>query len=197
MNRTARIGALVGAAAVSMGLAVTPAAPAAAQDRVKTPAASTVAEFFEPGAKIPVNVSKPGARLILKRNADSARPLSAVSAQSVSDLGEMCNTEVISKTAGQGKTTLVLSVNKERSVQLSGEAGLSKGLISAAVGFSVTNTYRVTDETRYEVPRGKHGNIEAYTLLEHYRLKITDIHRIPHVVEVYKPIGVCFNEWLD
>ncbi|MGW3663963.1 hypothetical protein [Streptomyces sp. NPDC005141] len=194
MNRTAGIGTLIGAVAVSMGLAVT---PAAAQDETKTPNASPVTQFFDPGAEIPDNLSKPGARLIIKHNADYARSLSTVSPRSVSNLGESCSTQVISKTSGSGKTTLVLSVSKERSVQLSGSAGVAKGLISANVGFDVTNSYKVTDETRYEVPRGKHGNIEAYTLFQHYFVKFRDMHSIPREVDVYKPIGVCFNQWLD
>ncbi|MFE4698036.1 hypothetical protein ACFRIC_13295 [Streptomyces sp. NPDC056738] len=194
MNSTARIGVLVGAVAVSMGLAIT---PAAAQDATKTPRASPIAQFFEPGAKIPGNLTKPGARLTIKHNTDYAQSPSIVRPRWVSNLGESCSTQVISKTAGNGKTTLVLSVTKERSVQLSGSAGISKGLISANVGFDVTNTYKVTDETRYEVPRGKHGNIEAYTLFQHYLVKFRDMRSIPHTVDVYKPIGVCFNQWLD
>lgn len=74
---------------------------------------------------------------------------------------------------------------------LSGEGGIGKGAISAAVGFGVTNSYKVADESRYEVPRGKFGTIEAYTLYHHYRVKIM------FSTEVYKPIGVCFNQWLD
>lgn len=106
---------------------------------------------------------------------------------------------MIGKTSGSGKTTLVLSINKERSVVLSGNAGVDSGAISAAVGFSVTKTYRVANETRYEVPKGKFGTIEAYTLLHHYKVRVSIPHwPIPGVrlVDVYKPIGVCFNQWL-
>ncbi|WP_369392388.1 hypothetical protein AB5J72_35995 [Streptomyces sp. CG1] len=198
MNRTARIGTLIGAMAVGVSLGITSATPAMAQSEAKAAAASPVSDFFEPGAKIPGNVFKPGAELVIKRNADYVRSLSAVPAQPQGrvDLGESCGTEVISKTSGNGKTTLVLSVVKERAVQLSGDAGISKGLISLEVGFSVTNTYKVSNETRYEVPSGKHGNVEAYPLYEHY-LATVPWHGFSRKVDVLKPIGVCFNQWLD
>ncbi|MEU7059027.1 hypothetical protein [Streptomyces sp. NPDC046197] len=198
MKRTARIGALIGAVAMSVGLGVNSATPAAAQGEVKAATAGSVTQFFEPDAKLPGNLFKPGAKLIIKPNPDYVRPISTVTAQPRGpvDLGESCGTEVISKTSGQGKTTLVLTVSKERAVELSGDAGISKGLISASVGFSVTNTYKVTNETRYEVPSGKHGNIEAYTLSEHYLVEVP-WHGFTRRVDVYKPIGVCFNQWLD
>ncbi|MFH8339820.1 hypothetical protein [Streptomyces sp. AM6-12] len=197
MKRTAKIGTLIGAVVMSVGLGVSSASPAAAQSGTDIATTSPVTKFFEPGTKIPGNLSKPGAKLIVKPNA-AARSLSAAPPQTLGrvDLGESCSTEVISKTSGQGKTTLVLSVSKERAVQLSGDAGISKGWITVSVGFSVTNTYKVTNETRYEVPKGKYGTVEAYTLLEHYRVQVP-WHGFTRMVDVYKPIGVCFNQWLD
>ncbi|MEU3030342.1 hypothetical protein ACPCBC_24455 [Streptomyces incarnatus] len=198
MKRAAKIGALTGTVAMSVGLGISSASPAAAQSGENTASTSAVTKFFEPGTKIPGNLFRPDAKLTVKPNADYTRTISAAPPQTLGrvDLGESCSTEVISKTSGQGKTTLVLSVSKERAVQLSGDAGISKGLISASVGFSVTNTYKVTNETRYEVPKGKHGTVEASTLLEHYRVQVP-WHGITRPVDVYKPIGVCFNQWLD
>ncbi|MGW1288104.1 hypothetical protein ACWD4N_31575 [Streptomyces sp. NPDC002586] len=194
MNRTARIGALISTVAMSVGLGVTSAAPAVAQDGIRTATASPVAEFFRPGAKVPGNLFKPGAKLTIKRNTDYVRSLSTVPAkpQDRIDLGESCGTDVISKSDGPGPTTLIVSVNKEHSVQLMGDAGISKSAISASVGFSVTDTYRVTNETRYEVPKNKHGYVEAYPLFEHYRVMVWT-----RAIEVFKPIGVCFNSWVD
>ncbi|MFF5439684.1 hypothetical protein [Streptomyces achromogenes] len=192
------MGTLIGAVAVGLGLGMSSAMPASALDRTEAANTGNVARSFERGAKIPDNVFKPGAVLTIKRNADHERSVSADSARTKGriDAGESCGTEVISKTSGHGKTTLVLSVNKERAVKLSGEAGLSKGMISASVGFDVTDTYRVTNETRYEVPARKFGTVEAYPLYHHYRVKIFG----PiggQTVEVYKPIGVCFNQWSE
>ncbi|MFF3920017.1 hypothetical protein ACFYZB_42705 [Streptomyces sp. NPDC001852] len=196
MNRTKRLGALIGTVAMSVGLGAASATPALAQSRIT--AASPVGKFFEPGAKLPGDLFKPGAKLIIKRNADYARSLSTMPAQPQGrvDLGEGCGTDVMGATDGPGPTTLVLSVSKERSVQLSGDAGISKSDISVSVGFSVTNTYKVANETRYEVPKGKHGNIRAYPLYEHYQVTIP-WHRFTRTVDVLKPIGVCFNSWLD
>ncbi|MER6738117.1 hypothetical protein [Streptomyces puniciscabiei] len=198
MNSAARIGALIGAVAMGVSLGITSATPAMAQSETKVAAAIPVSDFFQPGAKMPGNLSKPGAELVVKRNTDYVRSLSGLAArpQGRTDLGESCGTEVISKTAGNGKTTLVLSVNKERAVQLSGDVGISKGLISVSAGFSVTNTYKVANETRYEVPSGKHGNVEAYTLYEHYLVTVP-WHGFTRKVDALKPIGVCFNQWLD
>jgi hypothetical protein len=198
VNRTAKTGTLIGAVALGLGLGISSAMPASALNRTETAATSHVDQLFEPGAKIPDNVFKPGAELTIKRNVDDERSLAptSVGASGRIDAGEACGTEVISKTSGHGKTTLVLSVNKERAVKLSGEVGLSKGMISASVGFDVTDTYRVTNETRYEVPAHKFGTVEAYPLYHHYRVKIFG-PRGSQAVEVYKPIGVCFNQWSE
>ncbi|MEU2717835.1 hypothetical protein [Streptomyces sp. NPDC007205] len=199
MKRTARVGMLVGAVAMGAVLGLNSATPALAQSGTAASAASPVSQFFEPGAKVPGDLFKPGAQLTIKRNADYARSVKLDPASSQAapiDMGEACHTEVISKTSGSGPTTLVLSVNKERSVVLNGQGGISLGAISASVGFSVTKAYRVTNETRYEVPKGKFGTVEAYTLMHHYRARVT-MRPYLGVVDVYKPVGVCFNQWAE
>ncbi|GGW56252.1 hypothetical protein GCM10010503_36720 [Streptomyces lucensis JCM 4490] len=189
MIRTARIGTLIGTVAMGVGLGITSATPALAQSGTEASASGPASEFFEPGAKTD-NLFKSGAELTIKGNADSELSPSASWPPPPArvDMGESCGTEVIQKTSGQGKTTLVLSVSKERSVKLSGQGGFSKGLISSAVGFDVTKTYKVTNETRYEVPSRKFGTVEAYTLFHHYKVFGS--------IDVYKPSGVCFNQWV-
>lgn len=195
MNRTARIGALVGTVAMVMGLGITSATPALAHGRTGAATANPVNEFFEPGSKVPESIFKSGAKLTIKRNANYVRSLnSPVRAQPhsrVIDAGESCGTTVIDKTTGSGKTTLVLSVSQEQAVKYSGEGGISKGMLSIAVGFDVTKSYKVTNETRFEVPKHKFGTVEAYTLYHHYRVQLG------WWIDVFKPVGVCFNQWAE
>ncbi|MBH1938950.1 hypothetical protein I5Q34_32615 [Streptomyces sp. AV19] len=196
MNRTARRGTLVGAVAMSvLGLVGTSAAPALAQDKAEVPSATSVKDFFKPGDKIPDSIFKPGAKLTIKRNVEGSPRAAAPSLarSGVTDMGESCGTNVIQKTSGSGKTTLVMTVSKEVAVQKSASGGVDWGIVSAQVGFSVTRTYKVENQTRFEVPRGKYGTIEAYPLYHHYRVNLP----IAGYAEIYKPIGVCFNQWAN
>ncbi|KUM97536.1 hypothetical protein AQI88_06265 [Streptomyces cellostaticus] len=85
----------------------------------------------------------------------------------------------------------MLSVSQEQAVKYSGQGGISKGMLSLAVGFDVTKSYKVTNETRFEVPKHKFGTVEAYTLYRHYRVQIG------WWIDVFKPVGVCFNQWAE
>ncbi|MFF8264989.1 hypothetical protein [Streptomyces virginiae] len=67
------------------------------------------------------------------------------------------------------------------------------------MGWSVTSSYGVKNETRYEVPEGKWGTVQAFPL---YDIFEGDAHAgvgggLPTGKRVwaYKPVGVCFNQW--
>ncbi|MEU7046697.1 hypothetical protein AB0A77_37435 [Streptomyces varsoviensis] len=189
MNRAAKLATLTGAVAMSVvSLGGISAAPALAQSSEGAARGSSAKDFFEPGAKIPDSVLKSGAKLTVKRNSSPGAATPRL-AGSVTDLGESCGTDVLQKTSGAGKTTLVLTVSQEVAVQKSGKGGIDWKAVSAEVGFSVTKTYKVENQTRYEVPQGKNGTIEAYPLSHHYQVNAFG------GVQVYKPVGVCFNQW--
>ncbi|MCF3176176.1 hypothetical protein IPZ61_23010 [Streptomyces sioyaensis] len=198
MNRTAKLGALAGALAMSMlGAGISSATSAVAQDKAGAPAVGAPIKFF-----------KPGANTIVKRNAEYAGPSSGGDAvqpfggpypnkvKHRQDLGEVCGTKVVSKTSGRGKTTLVLSVDKGVSAEWNAEVKVESEAVSAGMGFGVTKSYTVKNETRYEVPKGKMGTVEAYPLYNLYRAKIYNAVGIfQGNVTAMKPIGVCFNQW--
>lgn len=158
----------------------------------------------------------PGSDTVVKRNAGEAAPgkLSAETLSPVNPgpasttdaymirnahrIGQSCGTELISQTSGFGKTTLVLTVEKSVAATVSKEVNVDLKYISAGMGWSVTNTYTVKNETRYEVPAGKWGSVQAYPLYDQYQgdaYSADGRWDTGKKVWAYKPVGVCFNSW--
>lgn len=157
----------------------------------------------------------PGPNTVVKRNAGEVTPgtLSAEALATVNPgpagttaayqlknarrIGQSCGTDLLQQASGYGKTTLVLSVEKAVAATYTREIGIEVKAISAGMGWSVTNTYTVKNETRYEVPAGKWGSVQAYP---QYDLYIGDVYNLfgPDTGKDaygYKPVGVCFNSW--
>lgn len=154
----------------------------------------------------------PGPSTIVKRNANqgveaiesiSPSPADSFAIRRVKNkkyLGQSCGTKVIQQISGRGKTTLVLTVEKKVEATVKKEIAIEVGAISAGMGFDVTKSYAVSNQTRYEVPRGKFGTVQAYPLYDQY---IGDVYEgasgtwpTGKKVFAYKPVGVCFNQWL-
>ncbi|GGV53583.1 hypothetical protein [Streptomyces spectabilis] len=108
--------------------------------------------------------------------------------------GQNCGTRLLQQTSGRGKTTLVLTVSKSVATERKSEAKISAGTLSAAMGFSVSKSYTVENQTRYEVPKGRFGTIQAYPLYDHYTYQAV-LGKIKRSGYVLKPVGVCFNQW--
>ncbi|MFF1561886.1 hypothetical protein [Streptomyces sp. NPDC058279] len=106
---------------------------------------------------------------------------------------------MIQQTSGQGKTTLVLSVERSVAATVTKEINVDLKYVSAGVGWSVTNSYAVKNETRYEVPAGKCGTVQAFPLYDVYQADAytgsTGNYPTGKKVWAYKPVGVCFNQW--
>ncbi|MFB6517662.1 hypothetical protein [Streptomyces sp. NPDC056401] len=53
------------------------------------------------------------------------------------------------------------------------------------------------NETRYEVPAGKWGSVQAYPLCDLYQGNVYDLFGPDTGKDAYgyKPVGVCFNSW--
>ncbi|WP_405744237.1 hypothetical protein OG422_20710 [Streptomyces sp. NBC_01525] len=184
------------------------ATPALAQSKGGESRASAPEKFF-----------KPGANILVKRNSGSAAPSMTVAANDAisSDThqphatlmakyaikfknkkyrGEVCGTRVVQKTSGRGKTTLVMTVEKSVSAQVNAEFGFSAKGLSATVGFNTQKSYTVSNQTRYEVPKGKMGFVEAYPLYDMYEAQGYDMtEQYVGIAVALKPIGVCFNQW--
>ncbi|MER5757697.1 hypothetical protein [Streptomyces sp. NPDC002082] len=157
----------------------------------------------------------PGPNTVVKRNAGEDTPgtLSAEALATVNPgpagtaasyqlknarrIGQSCGTDLLSQTSGFGKTTLVLTVEKAVAATYTKEIGIEVKAISAGMGWSVTNTYTVKNETRYEVPAGKWGSVQAYPLYDLYQGDVYNLFGPDTGKDAYgyKPVGVCFNSW--
>ncbi|GGW25335.1 hypothetical protein [Streptomyces xantholiticus] len=116
-------------------------------------------------------------------------------------VGQSCGTDVIQQTSGRGKTTLVLTVDKKVDATVKKEISIDLGQISAGMGWDVTKSYGVSNQTRYEVPRGRFGTVQAFPLYDQYVGEVWEgvsgAFPTGKHVYAYKPVGVCFNQWLE
>ncbi|WP_432112613.1 hypothetical protein [Streptomyces sp. YPW6] len=160
---------------------------------------------------------KPGPNTIVKQNVASADTLNTLKQDSsgvssappgpqafytlkqVKKVGQVCGTNVIQQTSGHGKATLVLTVDKRVDATVKREIGIDLGMVSAGMGWDVTRSYGVSNQTRFEVPRGKFGTIQAYPLYDNYigHAYHNDFSPTGKYVRAYKPVGVCFNQWVE
>lgn len=166
-------------------------------------AVSADGEFFTPGpntiVKRNAGEATPG-KLSMETRAVNPGPAGTTEAywvQNAHRIGQSCGTGLLSQTSGYGKTTLVLTVEKSVAATVTKEIGVDYKAISAGMGWSVTNSYTVKNETRYEVPAGKWGSVQAFPLYDVY---LGDVYRMfgsdtGKDVYAYKPVGVCFNSW--
>ncbi|MFG2890276.1 hypothetical protein [Streptomyces sp. NPDC048248] len=194
LKSTPGIGVLVGAALLSV---------AASGTAVAAPQGRTASERVGTNAAIADGYFKPGANTVVKRNipqqipANSSARLKAAGGNKVtySRPKEVCGTELLEKTSGKGKATLVMSVETSMKAEASGEFGVSKGAIAAKLGFSTDDTFTLKQETRYEVPKGKMGFIEAYPTFDQYTINTYVNGALKKTGWWMKPTGVCFNQW--
>ncbi|MCP3817392.1 hypothetical protein NLX86_04325 [Streptomyces sp. A3M-1-3] len=151
----------------------------------------------------PEGFIKPGADMIVKRNAETSptpapssfvTPKAIMKVKNKRDLGEVCGTSVIQATSGQGKATLVLTISKAVEVTWTKGGGVTAGAVSATMGFDVTKKYTVENQSRLEVPKGKFGYIKAYPLYNYYTWDAYMVDRKIKSGSTLKPIGVCFNQ---
>ncbi|MFJ8078975.1 hypothetical protein ACIQ7Q_34850 [Streptomyces sp. NPDC096176] len=172
------------------------------------PEASVSADgrFFKPGPNTIVKVTAGAVGDERSAESDSVSPAPADATafrflKNKKYLGQSCGTDVIQQTSGHGRTTLVLTVDKKVDATVKREIGIDLGKISAGMGWDVTKSYGVSNQSRYEVPRGKFGTIQAYPLFDQY---VGDVWEgvsgafpTGKRAYAYKPVGVCFNQWLD
>ncbi|MGO4635024.1 hypothetical protein AB4225_29465 [Streptomyces sp. 2RAF24] len=189
MNRVA-VGALFGA--FTLGVLGTGTATAA------TPANENVIRdtgFFKPG---PDTIVKMNVGEVSTPTPAPAGTRGVTSVRNIKNLGQSCGTNVIQQTSGQGKTTLVLSVDKSVAATTKREVGVDLKYVSLGMGWDVTATYSVSNQTRFEVPAGRFGTVQAYPLYNMYQGTVYDTLQVPKgYVFAYKPIGVCFNQFLN
>lgn len=173
------------------------------------PAASLSADgrFFEPGPdtiiKMDPNLAKTSDGLKIATSSPSAGPQPAPAGaqawyeiRNPREVGQSCGTEVIQQVSGRGKTTLVLTVEKKVETVVKKEIAIDAKWISGGFGFDVSRSYTVSNQTRYEVPKGRFGTVQAFPLYRQYQgMAYENGFPTNKQIFVYKPIGVCFNQW--
>ncbi|MGG4499207.1 hypothetical protein [Brevibacillus reuszeri] len=89
-------------------------------------------------------------------------------------------------------------ISEKRDASYSVSVNVSVEIISAGVGFSVTEGFQVSDEQLIEVPKGKLGVLRAY---EKYQLITFDVMQKGLFGDkkigqgtALKPVGVCFGQ---
>ncbi|MFG2030533.1 hypothetical protein [Streptomyces sp. NPDC048825] len=115
--------------------------------------------------------------------------------------GTKCGKTVIAEASGRGRMTLRIDETRSTGSVLSKNIELSKGAISAGVGWDVTKSRSITVSGSKEVPPGKYGTLKAYVK---YTGKKFDVEEFRHGIPddwvtirknktAYRPIGVCFK----
>ncbi|MFI9323249.1 hypothetical protein ACIGXI_26200 [Kitasatospora aureofaciens] len=69
--------------------------------------------------------------------------------------------------------------------------------ISANAGFNVTDTISNTESGSYQAPAGKFRNLQAYQLFDYYTYSIYEAGSYVGDGEVKKPVGYCYNAWIN
>lgn len=110
---------------------------------------------------------------------------------------EACGSKVLRKSTYQppsGKMTISTTVNASYSANVT----VNAQIITAGVGFNVTEGYIVANEQPITVPTGKTGTITAYPYYRVVDFNIMESKSWPFEDSVYgsgtawEPIGVCF-----
>lgn len=121
-------------------------------------------------------------------HADEAQDVSVVN---VVSNGEICGLRQIDYTSANGPAKLALEVSKSVATEVSTSVGVDVQVVSAGVGFNVTQTVTVTNKIEIEVADGEFGEIYAFPLFESISFEIVGSERgIGHVL---RPVGVCFS----
>ncbi|WNI22258.1 hypothetical protein [Streptomyces sp. ITFR-16] len=193
----------------SLVLGFAASTPALAVDEEAQLSKGVQQETFEPGPNTLVKFNQDYSGPVDSAEESESGPASPISPRSgprppvvknVKHMGQVCSTKLIQQTSGHGKTTLVLTVDKSVSATTKAEMSVSKGVISAGVGWDTTKSYTISNQTRYEVPKGKFGTVEAYALMDLYDGQIYldggSLKTGKHVL-ASKPVGVCFNQYLS
>ncbi|MDP4510132.1 hypothetical protein [Nonomuraea turcica] len=119
-------------------------------------------------------------------------------------IGKKCRLtkdKMIASTEGRGPTTLVISKSKAVSAEVSTTIAADYDLISGEVGFKVSKSYSVEIQTRYEVPKGRMGYVEAYPCYKVYTFEMWSNGNFGSEEKflgfgmAMKPVGVHYKQW--
>ena len=137
---------------------------------------------------ISVIVSLAMALLPVAAHADEAQDVQVVN---VVSNGEICGLKQLDYTSANGPAKLALEVSKGVATEVSTSVDVNVEIISAGVGFKVTETVTVTNKIEIELKEGEFGEIYAFPMFESISFEILGSER--GVGHVLRPVGVCFS----
>ncbi|MFE6869644.1 hypothetical protein ACFVFS_24210 [Kitasatospora sp. NPDC057692] len=112
--------------------------------------------------------------------------------------GQVCGTGRVDMVTGPGPMTLTLTQSRAIASTWSASVSIPAGKVSAAVGFSVTDTATRTEAGSYTVPAGQFGYLEAYPLYDLFYYDVYSRAVTDHWVgsgNAQHPVGYCYNAW--
>ncbi|MFF3068883.1 hypothetical protein [Kitasatospora sp. NPDC057936] len=115
--------------------------------------------------------------------------------RNISYHGQLCGTDLVDGVSGPGPMTLTLTQARSTATQWNASASINAGVLSAGIGFNVTDTVTKTETGSYTVPDGKFGNLQAYPLYDYWTFEVYDgsVGWTVGSGEVKKPVGYCYN----
>ncbi|MFF3765680.1 hypothetical protein ACFYYR_16550 [Streptomyces sp. NPDC001922] len=203
----ARLGGVILNRALKTGVLTALISTLTAGSAVAAPAAST--HKNETARVAPAGFFKPGPNTIVTHSSVTEKGASDAGIPDVSTREggytvkksgasyELCGLDKIGKTSGAGKTTLVLTISKSVSAEWSASVGVEAEVVSAELGYKVTNSYTVEDQTRFEVPKGKFGTVEAFPVYTAQDFTVYKDGKKHGSGRAMKPTGVCWNQWTE
>ncbi|MGH8964091.1 MAG: DUF6426 family protein [Actinomycetes bacterium] len=120
-------------------------------------------------------------------HADATQDVQVVNV--VSD-GEVCGLSTLDYTSTIGPAKLALEVSKSVSTEVSTSVEVDAQVVSAGVGFNVTEAVTVVNKTEIDVPAGQFAEIYAFPMFENLSFEI--VGSSTGKGYLLKPIGVCF-----
>ncbi|MEU6717407.1 hypothetical protein ABZ897_38580 [Nonomuraea sp. NPDC046802] len=108
---------------------------------------------------------------------------------------------VIDSIQGRGPGTLVLTIAEEVAATYKSNLEIAASVVTAGVGFDVTKSYKVERQTRFSVPKGRFGRVEAYPCYKVYTFEAWSKAgfgapaRFLGPGMAMKPAGVHFKQW--
>lgn len=137
---------------------------------------------------ISVLVSAAVMLLPVTAQADESQDVSVVNPVSN---GEICGLKQIDYTSANGPAKLALEVSKGVATEVSTSVGVDAQVVSAGVGFNVTQSVTVTNKIEIELKEGEFGEIYAFPMFESISFEIVGSER--GTGHVLRPVGVCFS----
>lgn len=117
----------------------------------------------------------------------------------VTSRSEACGTTQIRRSTVPGPSDYTMTVSEKVTASFSANVGVSAEVVSAGVGFTVTDEFAVSDSYKVSVPSGATWTVVAYPNLDVYRFDVYEPLLLGHQKTgsgtALKPVGVCFVVW--